>query len=304
MLTPSSNMISKNYCPDCGGFDLVKLHRSFIQKRILDAPNKLSCQECGRVLSITDFSNNIAKEMPLFLDGSGTNALVEPVVEITESPVSVAEIALEQSLPDLIRENETDEVLHQYAPKKRKGALTWLLYTMGLLVISGTAYLGYRYINDSTEITPKESDVSVNAPQALDTIIKTDIEEPSITPQIQVSIIEVPEEPQQIAALEPSIVIIEVPQINKAPIAAVEVVEVLQLATEIVEKRPELMQVPKPEIEIRIVLPLKDPVSPLKSTNVADTSKTIKKAPEVTDPLIEKAAIEFMKNDLDELLGN
>ena len=304
MLTPSSNMISKNYCPGCGGFDLVKLHRSFIQKRILDAPNKLSCQECGRVLSITDFSNNIAKEMPLFLDGSGANAPAEAIVEVTETPVSVANIALEQSSPDLIRENETEEVSHQYAPKKKKGVFAWTLYAMGLLVISGATYLGYMYISDSTEIIPKESDVSVNASQTLDTVIKTDIEESPIAPQIQVNIVEVPEEPQQIAALESSIEIIEVPQINKAPVAAVEVVEVAPLVTEVLENRPELVQVPKPEVEIRIVLPLKDPVSPLKDANLTVASKAIKKASEVTDPLIEKAAIEFMKNDLDKLLGN
>ena len=64
----SSNMISKHYCPKCHSFDLFKLHRSFVEKRILGSQNKFQCRACEQVFKPSVFESNIPKEVPVFID--------------------------------------------------------------------------------------------------------------------------------------------------------------------------------------------------------------------------------------------
>lgn len=67
MSTVSSNIISKHYCPQCSSFELLKLHRGFVQKRILNAENKLQCETCGEIFKSGAFDQNIPIETPSFL---------------------------------------------------------------------------------------------------------------------------------------------------------------------------------------------------------------------------------------------
>ena len=64
----SSNMISKHYCPKCQSFDLLKTHRSFVQKNILGCANKFQCRSCDTVIKQKGFDKNIPKEVPVFMD--------------------------------------------------------------------------------------------------------------------------------------------------------------------------------------------------------------------------------------------
>jgi hypothetical protein len=61
-------MISKHYCPKCNSFDLFKLHRSFVEKRILGSQNKFQCKACEQVFKPSLFESNIPKEVPVFID--------------------------------------------------------------------------------------------------------------------------------------------------------------------------------------------------------------------------------------------
>jgi hypothetical protein len=61
-------MISKHYCPKCNSFDLFKLHRSFVEKRILGSQNKFQCKACEQVFKPSVFESNIPKEVPVFID--------------------------------------------------------------------------------------------------------------------------------------------------------------------------------------------------------------------------------------------
>ena len=294
MSTPSSNMISKHYCPECGGFELVKLHRSFIQKRIFKAPNKLFCQNCELVLSFDDFSNNLAKEVPVFLTGSATKAPAEMINEVSESLIE-EQIAPMQSSSESVREDVTEDIHLPVTPKK-KGVLKWFLYVAGALVISGGAYLGYKYTSSNAGVS-EEPARSVNVPQTPSlNVVETEKEESIVVPQVQTFVIEERTERSQARDPVSDLENAELSQFKASPVAIVE---------EVVEKSQELVTVAKLDAEVRIVLPYKDSGSSLKNTVLTvDTQQVTKKELEKSDPLIEKAAIEFMKSDLDKLLGN
>ena len=81
MLTASTNMISKHYCPQCESFDLIKLHRGFVEKRILGSENKLQCRACGEILKRKVFEENIPRAVPSFIESPGT--IVDPTINAT-----------------------------------------------------------------------------------------------------------------------------------------------------------------------------------------------------------------------------
>ena len=74
----SSNTISKYYCPKCGIFDLMNLHRNFMQKHIIGAPNKLQCKACANVIKPGAFESNIPCEVPVFLETPNSGLEVAP----------------------------------------------------------------------------------------------------------------------------------------------------------------------------------------------------------------------------------
>lgn len=283
---------------------MVKLHRSFIQKRILKAPNKLFCQNCELVLSFDDFSNNLAKEVPVFLTGSATKAPAEMINEVSESLIE-EQIAPMQSSPESVIEDVTEDI-HLPATPKKKGVLKWFLYVAGALVISGGAYLGYKYTSSNAGVS-EEPARSVNVPQtlSLNVVDETEKEESIVVPQVQTFVIEERTERSQARDPVSDLENAELSQFKASPVATVEEVAVLQPNKEVVEKSQELVTVAKLDAEVRIVLPYKDSDSSLKNTVLTvDTQQVTKKESEKSDPLIEKAAIEFMKSDLDKLLGN
>ncbi len=65
--TPSSNMISKWYCPKCGSFSLKKRHRGYFKKTILKQPLQYKCGECDEKISELDIEGNEAREVPIFI---------------------------------------------------------------------------------------------------------------------------------------------------------------------------------------------------------------------------------------------
>jgi len=85
MSVVSSNMISKHYCPECDSFDLVKLHRSFVQKRILNSQHELQCKACGEVFKPDVFEQNEPIKVPVFIESLGSVHAAE-TLEKTDVP--------------------------------------------------------------------------------------------------------------------------------------------------------------------------------------------------------------------------
>ena len=77
----SSNMISKHYCPKCNSFDLFKLHRSFVEKRIFGSQNKFQCKACEQVFKPSVFESNIPKEVPVFIDQIQQHPTAHPATQ-------------------------------------------------------------------------------------------------------------------------------------------------------------------------------------------------------------------------------
>lgn len=96
----SSNMISKHYCPQCNSFDLLKLHRGFVQKRILGTENKLQCRACGEVFKPGVFDKNIPLEVPVFLETAETVGSVSAIVSEQENVQAVATNSIAQKPDD------------------------------------------------------------------------------------------------------------------------------------------------------------------------------------------------------------
>ena len=64
---PSSNMISKMFCPKCKSFNLKRLHRGYIKKTILKQPAQYKCLECKEQLSELVIANNESRKVPIFI---------------------------------------------------------------------------------------------------------------------------------------------------------------------------------------------------------------------------------------------
>jgi hypothetical protein len=79
-------MISKHYCPKCHSFDLFKLHRSFVEKRILGSENKFQCRSCEQVFKPSVFESNLPKEVPVFLDQIQQRPMANTASQASISP--------------------------------------------------------------------------------------------------------------------------------------------------------------------------------------------------------------------------
>ena len=155
----SSNMISKHYCPQCDSFDLLKLHRSFLQKRILNTENKLQCRACGEVFKPQAFELNAPREVPVFLSnenpaaatlsevsegaldtemGQHSEPYVRAVEEMPEGDFQVTEINtnLDNAPPEHYGDDQlVDEAIFV---KEKKGF--WPYVVASLFVLFGAAY--------------------------------------------------------------------------------------------------------------------------------------------------------------------
>jgi len=96
-------MISKHYCPQCNSFDLLKLHRNFLHKRILGSENKLQCKACGQVLKKAAFDQNIPREVPVFLE-------VDNPISVSAAPTAkeAPSAKEEELLQSLVQDNHPD----------------------------------------------------------------------------------------------------------------------------------------------------------------------------------------------------
>ena len=65
--SPSSNMASRQYCPDCDSFNLKRLQRGYIKKVILKQPAQYICRECHKQISETVIAQNEVREVPVFI---------------------------------------------------------------------------------------------------------------------------------------------------------------------------------------------------------------------------------------------
>ena len=63
-----SNLTSRQYCHKCGSFDLKRIHRGFIKKKILQSPMEFKCHECGEVTDEKKVSHQELKQVPLFIE--------------------------------------------------------------------------------------------------------------------------------------------------------------------------------------------------------------------------------------------
>ena len=159
----SSNMISKHYCPQCNSFDLLKLHRNFLQKRILGSENKLQCQACGEVFKNVAFDQNIPIEVPVFIETANPIAVpaassekVEDCLhqevdsDNTSTPVfndpSVAlgdyekqEVLSEVSSAEPPQHSGNEQSVDETILVEQKKAL-WPYVVASLLVLFGTIY--------------------------------------------------------------------------------------------------------------------------------------------------------------------
>jgi transposase-like protein len=59
-----SNLTSKHYCPKCGSFNLRRVHRGFIKKKLLKLAAQYECKSCSSVLSETTLDENEAQKVP------------------------------------------------------------------------------------------------------------------------------------------------------------------------------------------------------------------------------------------------
>lgn len=209
MHTPSSNMVSKHYCLACGSFNLVKLHRSFVQKRIFNSPNKLQCQSCEQILSINDMNDNLPREVPLFIEDVEPSSSAE--AELTAPAPAGAISAPTEAIPaflkaskipvnaedvtpkhDLSRgKSETlgvkPEVLNRH-PQKKGGFLRGLMYLLIFIALCGLAYLGYFFYGGQEKADPTEPEVisEVITPSlATDNVMN--LVEPSVMEQAEVA---------------------------------------------------------------------------------------------------------------------
>lgn len=356
---PTSNMVSKLYCSGCGGFHLVKLHRGFIQKRILDAPNKLFCQKCEKVLSTKDFDKNIPKIMPAFIE--------EYVGDIPDDAKDTSEVAVEEiivseaKVPSLDISEFGTSSNELSPPKKRNQKLLWLSYASLFLIVGGLGYFGYQYMRGGSEVVFSSPALSA---RTLATPEKNVITEkaPEIQKSSAIEIVSI--KPDSLGEGAGGVIAIENKELTTKPVevnlglnqkADTDSVEVVAGGTEIdvqdenltnirdssdgqasiktdsaesvesesslvrtnvseyeaskkvVDKQQDLITVPSLEVEIRIVLPFKDnatikeTVAPQLNMNQTSLSIASEKNLEADDAMLEKAAVELIKSDLDSL---
>jgi len=297
MSMPSSNMVSKNYCPNCGGFDLVKLHRSFIQKRILDAPNKLYCQSCALALSVSDFSNNPAKEIPVFIGGSIAADANDRSIERYRREVDHSQKQTSSQTVDEIATSEGNQITMRV---KKKKLSAWWLYFSGVLVICLLSLLGYKYMSDYSEHSANKISNSIGPTFSSQLVDKVDENKLVVVPQLQIDVIVESEDVLKsivVAPLGSDIIVSESETIPSSE----AVLGTPKLMTEVVEKLHEPVVVPKIETEISIVLPFnKESEHLVEEAGQSEFGERIRS--DDTNELMERATLEFLRHDLDKLL--
>ena len=181
----SSNMISKQYCPECDSFDLLKLHRGFIQKKILNAENKLQCRDCGGVFKHNAFVNNMPKEVPVPLGekqqipvqsvSKSTDVVPEEDVSLLDrQKLSIPESGKSKNVPE---ENTTlfkkppehsgndqlvDEVI---LTNEEKHSLPFVIASLLILMGAAYAYIGMPISLNAKEIDYAQMDMSIGGVQ-------------------------------------------------------------------------------------------------------------------------------------------
>lgn len=60
-------MESREYCPDCGTFNILRVHRGFFKKRILMIAPTYICNKCGSQFTQSKMQNNHLRELPELL---------------------------------------------------------------------------------------------------------------------------------------------------------------------------------------------------------------------------------------------
>jgi len=60
-------MHSKRYCPECGSFDIKRVHRGFLKKVILKRAPRYRCRACDNLFSSKDMRANTLVDDPFSL---------------------------------------------------------------------------------------------------------------------------------------------------------------------------------------------------------------------------------------------
>jgi len=309
MSSLSSNMISKRYCPECGGFDLVKLHRGFIQKRILRAPNNLQCLSCGYILSVEQFNDNTPKDVPMFIDSSLKSTDDSSSTEQETKPVDT-------TIEDAVAQLDNDPT-HADTPPMR-----WPYYLLGLGLIAAAAY--FVLYSPSTETsttiapaevipdlvpdtpTPQEESYlitpTLNSTVSLDSSLQETEQPPVTAPTVAEQTHQTnPDHTDRLIAdtsepaMQSSVPLEAALQDQNSQIQQIEAA--MKDTTPVIEDTPASdIEVPALSTHIQIEVTEKNTIPAIASNSPAALD-----SPDPSDELIEKAAIELMKNDLDRL---
>lgn len=127
-----SNMLTKNYCTECGSFDLIKLHRSYLG-RSLNVANKLQCNSCNTVISPKAFLANDLRDVPLIRETLQIN--VSEVSEVVDSSLETVVIERQEAPRERYPLAEENLIVN----KERNGA-KWSYTLLGIAVFLGVTY--------------------------------------------------------------------------------------------------------------------------------------------------------------------
>ena len=293
MPSPSSNMISNNYCPNCESFDLIKVHRSFIQKRILRSANNLQCQSCDKVISASQLIKNTPKDVPMFIE-AGTQRKI-----IAQKPATITQ---KSSTPET----------YEHPQIKRKGPSGLVYLTLAISALAGLGYLSFERLTKSDNIiqntvlkdvpalqeqepslalSSQKPSKSENAPNHLTGMAAPTISTPA---DINSELSDMPE--------NYSVKIKTIQSKSQAPTAleaSVTPEQIPQLLTTV-----ELQTLPQPSIEVPAVEAIVELTSNKRITPDSQPANTVNKLNKVkpqSNALLEKAAVELIKQDLDTL---
>ena len=134
----SSNMTSKQYCSECKGFDISKLHRSFIQKNILSADNKLQCNTCNSIFKPSAFDGNVPKVVPLFLNEYDSVTQSKIIVKPVNVPSDLTSASSHSEQPLPVNSGNQRLVSENFLINKKKTVR--LYFVASLLAFFGSAY--------------------------------------------------------------------------------------------------------------------------------------------------------------------
>lgn len=277
----SSNMISKHYCPECESFDLSKLRRSFAQKYILNAENKLRCNACNNVFESSAFDVSTPKEVPLFLNESDSLAERSAIINPVSKPSGAASVS-----SDLAQSSPFDNGESQLLNNEKKSA--WLYLIVTLLVLFGSAY-ALIWMPTSTS-TSLETDTAL-----LDTEVSEEVLE-----QSKHSLLHKKTKPNA----EPSLLI--EPETQDFPAVKKPLADVAKIVPD--PLNGSLLKTSNSRLaadsSIKADIGLANSIQRAEAKPV-EKKKSISIASEVSSiQLVEEAKVRIIKGDLDELFSN